>query len=216
MVERIVTEVGVLDKVVLVLDVIGRSQPIKLNQLIRESGLPKATAHRLVGALEAHGFVRRDRGGLLTQGPRFGSVGLPHLAAPTLRALAEETGESAQLYVRRGPYRLCVAAVESVAELRTTIPVGALLSIERGSAGKVLRGDPEVLRKGWAESAGERAPGVASVSAPVYAGPRILAAVSISGPIDRLGESPGRKHAKAVRAAARRIEHDVEGQGPLE
>lgn len=214
--ERIVTGVGVLDKAVLVLDVVARSQPVTLNQLVQESGLPKTTAHRLVSALEAHGFMRRDQDGLLAQGPRCESVGLSHVAAPTLRALAEETGESAQLYVRRGPYRLCIAAVESVAELRTTIPVGALLSMERGSAGKVLSGNPDVLRQGWAESAGERAPGVASVSAPVYEGGRILAAVSISGPIDRLGQSPGRTYAKAVRAAARRIEHDVEGQGSLD
>ena len=53
-----------------------------------------------------------------------------------------------------------------------------------------------VRRRGWAQSVGEREPGVASVSAPVR-GPsgRVVAAVSVSGPIERLTRTPGRLHA---------------------
>ncbi|NDE54583.1 MAG: IclR family transcriptional regulator, partial [Actinobacteria bacterium] len=52
----------------------------------------------------------------------------------------------------------------------------------------------------------EREPGVASVSAPVK-GPnnRVIAAVSISGPIERLGRQPGRIHAAAVVATAAKL-----------
>jgi DNA-binding IclR family transcriptional regulator len=48
--------------------------------------------------------------------------------------------------------------------------------------------------------------GVASVSAPVR-GPsgRIVAAVSISGPLERLSRQPGRLHAGAVVSAANRL-----------
>jgi DNA-binding IclR family transcriptional regulator len=61
-----------------------------------------------------------------------------------------------------------------------------------------------VRRRGWAQSLGEREPGVASVSAPVR-GPsgRVIAAVSISGPIERLTRQPGRQHAEVVCSAAR-------------
>ena len=47
---------------------------------------------------------------------------------------------------------------------------------------------------------------VASVSAPVR-GPnnRVIAAVSISGPIERLGRQPGRIHAAAVVATAAKL-----------
>jgi DNA-binding IclR family transcriptional regulator len=63
-----------------------------------------------------------------------------------------------------------------------------------------------VRRRGWAASAAEREAGVASVSAPVRgAGGKVLAAVSVSGPIERLGRSPGRLHAGAVLAAGERI-----------
>jgi len=63
-----------------------------------------------------------------------------------------------------------------------------------------------VRRRGWAQSVGEREPGVASVSAPVR-GPnnKVVAAVSISGPIERLGRQPGRLHVAAVAATAARL-----------
>jgi DNA-binding IclR family transcriptional regulator len=59
---------------------------------------------------------------------------------------------------------------------------------------------------GWIESVEEREPGVASVSAPVV-GPTgdLVAAVSVSGPLDRISRSPGRRHGAAVVAAARAI-----------
>ena len=53
---------------------------------------------------------------------------------------------------------------------------------------------------------GEREAGVASVSAPVR-GPRgrVVAAVSISGPIERLTRQPGRLHAATVVAGANKL-----------
>ena len=63
-----------------------------------------------------------------------------------------------------------------------------------------------VRRRGWAASAAEREAGVASVSAPVRgAGGTVLAAISVSGPIERLSRSPGRLHAAAVVAAGEKI-----------
>ena len=60
-----------------------------------------------------------------------------------------------------------------------------------------------VRRRGWAQSLGEREPGVASVSAPVRSpSGRVIAAVSISGPIERLTRQPGRVHAETVMRAA--------------
>ena len=67
-----------------------------------------------------------------------------------------------------------------------------------------------VRRRGWAQSIGEREPGVASVSAPVR-GPsnRVVAAVSVSGPIERLSRSPGRMHAPPLLAAAEKISESM-------
>jgi DNA-binding IclR family transcriptional regulator len=55
---------------------------------------------------------------------------------------------------------------------------------------------------------GEREAGVASVSAPILDRGSIIAAVSVSGPIERTTKHPGRRYGEAVVAAARRIERD--------
>jgi DNA-binding IclR family transcriptional regulator len=64
----------------------------------------------------------------------------------------------------------------------------------------------EVRRRGWAQSVAQREAGVASVSAPVLtpAG-GLLAAISISGPIERLGRAPGGRFAPVLVAGAHRI-----------
>lgn len=60
-----------------------------------------------------------------------------------------------------------------------------------------------VRRTGWAATVGEREPGVASVSAPVHdRSGAVVAALSVSGPVDRLGRRPGERLAGAVVAAA--------------
>jgi len=200
-----VSGIGVLDKAVLVLDAL-EGGPHTLGELVEATGLPRATTHRLAAALEVHGFVARDGDGRYQLGPRVALLGLPLLARPALEALRDETGESVQLYVRRGDRRLCVDALESPHGLRTIVPVGALLPLDAGSAGKVLREDAVALRRGWAESVEERQRGVASVSAPVRENGRIIAAVSVSGPVERTTRTPGRRYAKAVVRAARAVE----------
>jgi DNA-binding IclR family transcriptional regulator len=56
----------------------------------------------------------------------------------------------------------------------------------------------------------EREEGVASVSAPVFDAAGILrAAVGVSGPVGRLGRTPGRQFSEAVVAAAADISSHV-------
>ncbi len=133
-----------------------------------------------------------------------GSFPLDELARPALDALRDETGESVQLFVREGDGRRCVVSLQSTHGLRWIVPEGALLPLDVGSAGKVLLG--EIGRSGWVESVEEREPGVASVSAPVTAADgAVAAAVSVSGPIERLTRQPGKRFGAAVVDAARRI-----------
>jgi DNA-binding IclR family transcriptional regulator len=216
--EHSVSGVGVLDKAVRLL-VSLEDGPLGLSDLVESSGLSRATTHRLAVALEVHGLVRRDEEGRFVLGMRLVELGRSAADAIPLAAAAEDalvelrdgTGESVQLYVRDGDRRVCVAALESPHGLRTIVPMGASLPLDRGSAGRVLMGTDSVPnRRQWVESVGEREAGVASVSAPVLdAAGVVLAAVSVSGPIERTSRSPGRKYAKAVVRAARRIEHDA-------
>jgi DNA-binding IclR family transcriptional regulator len=220
--------VGVLDKVVLILTFLSTDGPATLSEVVEGTRLPRPTAYRLLSALEAHHLVTREGGRyalglrLLGWGNKAAGMGLVERARPTLKKLRDATGESTQLYVREGDARVCVASVERASGLRDTVPVGAVLPLALGSGGKVLLAwaedrwrnaavDDSVLedirRRGWAESVAEREEGVASVSAPVFdhAG-RVNAAVSVSGPIARLGHHPGGRLAEPVVAAAREIE----------
>ncbi len=224
--------VGVLDKAATVLSAL-EAGPATLAQLVAATHLARPTAHRLAVALEFHRFVARDMQGRFILGPRLrelasaaGEDRLLAAAGPVLTAVRDHTGESVQLYRRQGDQRICVAAAERQMGLRDSIPVGATLTMLAGSAAQVLLAweEPDrlhrglqgasftatilsgVRRRGWAQSVGEREPGVASVSAPVR-GPsgRVLAAVSVSGPIERMGRQPGRLHAGAVVSAANRL-----------
>lgn len=224
--------VGVLDKAASVLSAL-EAGPATLAQLVTATGLARPTAHRLAVALEYHRMVTRDIQGRFVLGPRLSELAtaagedrLLATAGPVLSALRDHTGESAQLFRRQGDQRVCVAAAERPIGLRDSIPVGATLPMTAGSAAQVLLAweEPDrlhrglqaasfnatvlsgVRRRGWSQSIAEREAGVASVSAPVR-GPsgRVVAAVSISGPVERLTKQPGRIHAGAVVAAANRL-----------
>ena len=210
-----ISEVGVLDKTIVLLDALARPDgPFTLAELVTETGIHRATAHRLLRALQEHALAQIDEYTRWSLGPRLeylgrrAASGLPlrTAALPTLLALRNETGESVQLYVRQGDTRTCVAAIESPHGLRTIVEVGAVLPLDQGSAGHVLNGEP-IGSSGWVASVGEREPGVASVSAPVFDLQGVLrAAVSVSGPIDRVGRAPGVRYGTAVVFAARTIE----------
>jgi DNA-binding IclR family transcriptional regulator len=205
--------IGVLDKAVGVLEALSTAgRPLALADLVTSAGLPRATAYRIAVALEAHGLVRRDADGRFALG--LGLVGLGRAAAsafplataarPVLEQLRDETGESVQLFVRSGDAgRLCLESLESAHGLRWIVPVGAVLPLDRGSAGRVLSGATGVV-----ESVEERERGVASVSAPIVdAAGRVVAAVSVSGPIERLTRAPATRYGTEVAAAAHAIEH---------
>ncbi|HEX4983170.1 MAG TPA: IclR family transcriptional regulator [Ilumatobacteraceae bacterium] len=206
-----VTGVGVLDKAVDILRAIA-DRPSALGALQSATGLPRATAHRLAVALEAHGLLRRDDAGRFDLGPELAVLGriaderfpLVELARPALTRLRDETGESVQLFVREGAQRRCVLSLPSPHALRWIVPDGARLPLELGSAGRVLSG--EVGPQGWVASVEEREAGVASVSAPVRSTHGdIVAAVSISGPVERLSRKPGERFGVQVVEAAARV-----------
>ena len=228
--EEIHSGVGVLDKTVRILDTL-ETGPMTLGQLVNATGLARPTAHRLAIALERHRFVLRDAHGRFVLGSRFAELAaaagedrLLTASGPILHTLLNRSGESAQIFRRQGEVRVCIAAVERASGLRDSIPVGALLSMEAGSAAQILLAweEPErlhqglrhakfnaatlatVRKRGWAESINEREEGVCSISAPIRNGSgQVMAAISISGPVNRMSTTPGRRYAPLVMAAGK-------------
>ena len=110
-VSRISTQPGTqsIDRAAqLLVHVVENPGPTSVGTLAERTGLPKSTTSRLVRALERQGLVQRDgaRGGL-RPGPvllRFARRGvseasLVELADPSLRLLAELSGETINLGV---------------------------------------------------------------------------------------------------------------------
>src|SRR5689334_25210649 len=235
--------VGVLDKAALVLTAL-EPGPATLAALVTATGLSRPTAHRLAVALEHHRLVARDIQGRFILGPRLGELAaaagedrLLASAGPVLARLRDITGESAQLWRRQGDHRICVAAAERPSGLRATIPVGSQLTMRAGSAAQVLLAweDAErihrglqnaafsaaalsgIRRRGWAQSVGEREQGVASVSAPVRSpSGKIVAAVSVSGPLERLSRQPGRVLPPAVAPVGDRVSESLRRAAAVE
>lgn len=225
--------IGVLDKAVAVLEAVAK-EPCGLAELCNRTSLPRATAHRLAVGLETHRMLRRGSDGRWRPGPALAELSggatdpLLDAANSVLPRLRDVTGESVQLYRRDGTERVCIATAEPPSGLRDTVPVGARLPMTAGSGAKVLAAwaDPatqravladavfgertllEVRRRGWAQSVAEREPGVASVSAPVRdSTSTVVAAVSVSGPVDRIGRRPGARWAQDLLAAAEALQN---------
>jgi hypothetical protein len=225
--------VGVLDKTVSVLSAL-ESGPASLAQLVKATGLARPTAHRIAVALETHRMLARDAQGRFVLGPRIGELAAAagrgpaagHRPAHLDPAQGRHRGERPALPAARGhqdlrrrgrtdqrPAGHGPGRRRAADDGRLGRAGPARLGGRRPDAPRACAA-PSSARPRWPRCAGaagpataaEREPGVASVSAPVRGpGGRVLAAVSVSGPIERLTRSPGRMHAPAVVAAGDRI-----------
>jgi len=189
----------------LLVRVVESAQPPSVGELAERAGLPKSTTSRLVSALERQGLVQRlGRRGRLTAGPvllryanRDVSATLAELAAPSLRRLADLSGETINLAVP-GPDGVEHLAQEDTAHfVGVTDWVGRRVSFELAANGKCFLAygaaageTPELQRvraRGYATSIDELEVGLTAVAAPVLgARGEALAALSISGPSARL------------------------------
>lgn len=148
-------------------------------------GVGRTVVYRLVGALTAHGLVRRDDAGRLRLG-----AGVLHLARraqpllaegalPALRQLAEEAGATAHLTVVEGGEGVALAVVEpSWTALHVAYRTGARHPLDRGAAGRAILAGRRGLT-GAVSSSGELQPGAYGVAAPVLGVPGLEASVGV-------------------------------------
>ncbi|MCU1492004.1 MAG: transcriptional regulator, IclR family, partial [Acidimicrobiaceae bacterium] len=102
--------VGVLDKAVRLLDLLAAGSARSSAELAEAAGISRPTTYRLLSALEEHGLAARTETGTWGLGTRLrawanGTNGEHALVSAGLGAVArlrDRTGESAQLYLRRG------------------------------------------------------------------------------------------------------------------
>lgn len=194
--------------------------PATASEVDGRTELSVSTVHRLTVAMADLEFLRRDPDGRFRRGARFVRSALENAAAPVLAELRDLTGESIQLWVRRGEERLCIASAESSHQLRVMLPmgVGTRMLLPLGSARHLLAGDDEaweqIAEHGWFESIGGRTPGVGSVSAPVHLGRELIGAVCLVLPLARVEKTPGQDFGAQTVRAADRLSHALEAVRP--
>ena len=189
----------------LLVRVVESAQPPSVGELAQRVGLPKSTTSRLVSALERQGLVQRlGERGRLTAGPvllryanRDVSSTLVELAAPSLRRLADASGETINLAVRGVDGVEHLAQEDTAHYVGVTDWVGRRVPFDLAANGKCFLAfggttdvTPELARvraRGYATSVDELELGLSALAAPVFAPHgEALAALSISGPSARL------------------------------
>jgi IclR family transcriptional regulator, acetate operon repressor len=191
----------------LLVRVVESGRPLAVGELAAETGLPKSTTSRLVGALERHGLVQRAGG--LRPGPvllRLAQRGLGpslvELADAALQRLADESGETINLAVATPLGVEHLAQRDSRHFVGVTNWVGIRVPHHCTANGKIFLAfgaapaadypqlEAElaaVRRRGYAAAVDELEKGLSAVAAPVWgANGDVVAALSISGPSTRL------------------------------
>lgn len=143
-----VSSIQVLDRAMGLMQVMSRaSGPLSLTRLAQMAELHTASAHRILGALAAHGLVEKTGVGEYDLGVRWLEVGnrlrarlnIRQVAMPHMQALADATGETINLIVRRGDE---VVYVERVSGGQTMIQVvqvvGAHAPLHVTAVGKIF------------------------------------------------------------------------------
>lgn len=140
----------VITRAAAILRALGRDPSVgaSTTELAHRTGIPRATAHRMLISLSREGLVDRAReSGLWFLGPEIyllGSVAAARydaapLAIDILRTLARDTGESAFLSVRRGDESVCVSEEEGSFPLRSHVLYpGKRFPLGVASAGLVM------------------------------------------------------------------------------
>ncbi|WP_457972677.1 IclR family transcriptional regulator [Arthrobacter sp. D1-17] len=160
----------VVSRIAALLRIVGRKpEGNPLVELVRESGLTRPTVHRLLTSLAAEGLLDHDaRTGNWVLGPEIlllGSVAsarfpLEDVARPSLRRLAEETGESSFFSIRRGHETVCLLREEGSFPVRSfVLHEGVRFPLGVASAGTAIMAflpedEQEQILATWEDHAG--------------------------------------------------------------
>lgn len=141
-----------------ILDCFQDDTELPLKTIIDRTGLNRSRAMRLLGTLEARGYLIEDietrsyHPGikLAVLGKSFDKYyNIEDTTRPVLRQLAAKTGESATLYVVDGYDRVALMREEGTHAIRFSVHEGQRLPLNAGASAKVLIAfsTPEVLKR---------------------------------------------------------------------
>ncbi|SLN53950.1 Acetate operon repressor [Falsiruegeria litorea R37] len=136
-----------LDRAIVVLQRLGELGAVTLTDLASDLGQSPATVYRVLVTFQNRELVDfDDRAQLWSVGPGAFLIGATFLrrtslverARPILRALMQETGETANLGIERNGEVLFVSQVETHSNIRAFFPPGTVSEMHASGIGKAL------------------------------------------------------------------------------
>lgn len=197
-----------------------RDDPGALADVARATGFYKSTILRLAASLEGAGYLTRLSDGRWMLGGSAHRLGLAYErqnplrrhVVPVLRDLVEDGTESASFHVRHGEARLCLFRVNSHHSTLDRVEAGAILPLDKGAAGRILRGRADDASPSQvAMSRGERDPSCAGIAVAVRGPAGLVGALSLSGPGERFTDEAVSRMQTLIMAAADRITRALGG-----
>ena len=219
-----------VERTVRILEVLSRAGAINLENLSRETDLPKATLLRFLGTLSALGYVCRDdadRYSLTLKLFSISSRALQHSdliakARPFAQQLCQSLGETVHMGILEGDRAVYVLKEESSYTLRMYSRIGKTIPLYCTAIGKIflsqmgedytthtvgsveaLRDQLELIRRrGWSIDDQEHEDSVMCLASPVrdYTG-QVVAAMSVSWPIFRFNQADFEKIVSEITSA---------------
>jgi DNA-binding IclR family transcriptional regulator len=176
----------------------GEDPAVSLAQLAAATGLYKSTVLRLLASLQRKSYVLRLPDGRYQLGPMVAQLGarfdesflLERYAAPVVRRIVDECGETTTLSALHGDMRICVMRVESPQPFSYPTKVGLCAPLSNSATGHVLRAfqhgartNPDALGAlPMTMVAKAERVSLGAIAMPIFgAGDRLMGALTISG-----------------------------------
>jgi DNA-binding IclR family transcriptional regulator len=178
---------------------------LSLKDISESTGFYKSTILRLIGSLEAYGYILRQQDGRYRLGPSLWRLGSIYqnsfdsevVIRPQLQSVRDQINQTAAFYIKSGNQRICLYRENAIGELFHMLSEGAELPLDKGAAGMVLTAfsgaDGETMERtrqqGWYLSQGERNPDLAALAVPVMTeNGELKGVLSVSGLIFKFTE----------------------------
>jgi IclR family acetate operon transcriptional repressor len=141
------SSVQVLDRSLLLLELVAAADGAALTELAEQSGMAPSTVHRLLTSLAQHGMVSHDaETGAWTIGVKAFEIGTAYLrfrrlgtiSRPFLKQLMEECGETANVAIEDDGDVVFISQMESHAPMRAFFRPGRRGPIHASGIGKAI------------------------------------------------------------------------------
>ncbi|WP_163102059.1 IclR family transcriptional regulator [Peribacillus alkalitolerans] len=119
---------------------------LSLPEIVKISGLPKTSAHRMLQSLDEMGFLSKDIEGRYELGLIFLQFGhlvserldIRNIALPIMRSLKDELGEAVNLVVLDGDEALYIEKVDTTERVRVYTQIGRRAPLYGGACPRIL------------------------------------------------------------------------------